>query len=175
MAEPQVVATRCLYRGDRFRLDRDRVATVQGLVERDVIHHPGAVAILAQPTPQSLLLGRQWRYSLRRETLEIPAGTCVPGEDPVATARRELAEECGLGAGSLDELLRYHPAVGVSDELCIIYRARHLRPAPGRPDHGELIAAEVLPLSALPGLVQLGLICDAKTLLALALLGIPPC
>lgn len=148
-------------------------ATSDGEVVRPVIHHPGAVAILAQPAPDTLLLVRQYRYPVRRWTLEIPAGTRVPGEAAEATAARELQEEAGFRAASLEELTRFLPAVGVSDEELIIYRATGLTETATAPEHGELVAREVVALGRLPALLADGLICDAKTLLALALLGLP--
>ena len=114
---------------------------------------------------------RQYRYPIRRVTWEIPAGTRVPGEDPRATARRELQEEAGFQASELTELCRCFPAVGVSDEELIIYRAAGLSPVPTAPEHGELVSPEVVALRDLPRLVADGRICDAKTLIAMALLG----
>ena len=104
---------------------------------RPVIHHPGAVVILAEPEPGQVLLVRQWRYAIRRWTLEVPAGTRVPGEAPEATAGRELAEEAGYAADSLRELARFLPAPGVSDEEMILYRAEGLRPASASPDQAN--------------------------------------
>lgn len=147
--------------------------TPDGRVVRPVIHHPGAVVILAQPEPDSVLLVRQWRYPVRRWTLEVPAGTRVAGEAPEATAGRELAEEAGYAADRLVEIMRFFPALGVSDEEMIVYRAEGLRPAEGQRDHGELVARHLVRRDALPGLLADGSICDGKTLLALALWGVP--
>lgn len=147
--------------------------TPDGRVVRPVIHHPGAVVVLAEPEPGSVLLVRQWRYPVRRWTLEVPAGTRVPGEAPEATAGRELAEEAGYAAGRLVEVMRFFPALGVSDEEMIVYRAEDLRPADGQRDHGELVARHVVRRAELPALRADGSICDGKTLLALALWGVP--
>lgn len=163
------------FASDRFRLEIERFATPDGEVRRPVIHHPGAVAIVAQPDPTCLLLVRQYRYSIRRETWEIPAGTRVAGEEPQATALRELQEEAGYTASVLSEWMRFYPAVGVSDEEMILYRAAGLSRATLPRDHGELVAGDIVPLVDLPGLVADGRICDAKTLIALGLLGRPMC
>ena len=148
-------------------------ATSDGEVVRPVIHHPGAVAIIAQPDPASLVLVRQYRYPIRRWTLEIPAGTRVPGEAPMVTAARELQEEAGYAARSLVEVTRFFPAVGVSDEEMILYRASGLSPVAAAPEHGELVVRELVALSAIPGLLAAGELCDAKTLIALVVLGLP--
>lgn len=171
-ADPTLLASRTLHASARGTLAIESWGTVDGTVERPVLHHPGAVAIIAQPSAGSLLLVRQWRYALRAWTLEIPAGTRVSGEDPAATARRELAEEAGFLAERIDEVLRFWPAPGVSDEELIVYRAHGLAETAAHPDPGELVARQVVPFAELPALVRSGAIRDAKTLLALGLLGI---
>jgi ADP-ribose pyrophosphatase len=168
--DPRLTGSVEHFRSERFVLASESFATDAGPVTRPVIHHPGAVAILAQPDADHVLLVRQFRYPVRRWTLEIPAGTRVPGEDPLATAHRELREETGLAAESMHELCRFHPALGVSDEEMILYRASGLRSEPLAPDHGELVAAAITPLAELPQLRRAGLLCDAKTLLACQLL-----
>lgn len=173
MANVRLLQSEVLHATPRVTLARERFATPDGEVERLIVHHPGAVAILAQPDPQHLLLVRQYRYSVRRWTLEIPAGTREPGEAPEATAARELAEETGWRAARLTELLRFHPSIGILDEELVLYRGEGLTPAAAARDHGELVAAEPVPLAELAARREAGEICDAKTLLALALLGVP--
>jgi len=161
-----------VYRSARFSLQMERFETPDGAVERPVIHHPGAVGVIVQPAPDRILLVRQYRYPTRSWTLEIPAGTRDADETAEATAHRELREEAGLRCEALHELLRCHPAIGVSDELLIIYRAEGVhRAGDATPEHGELLEPEEYALDDLPRLCDEGLICDGKTLLALALLG----
>lgn len=172
MSDPVLTGSRSLWRSARFALASEAFATVDGPVERPVIHHPGAVAIIAQPQPDHLVLVRQFRYPVRRWTLEIPAGTRVPGEPPEVTAARELREEAGLATTQLIEVTRFFPAIGVSNEELIIYRALALTEVPAAPEHGELVVREVVALADLPRLHREGLICDAKTLIAASLLGV---
>jgi ADP-ribose pyrophosphatase len=172
VSDPVLMAQRTCYASPRFQLVDETFATVDGAVVRPVIHHPGAVAILAQPAPDQVLLVRQYRYPIRRWTVEIPAGTRVPGEDPAATAARELAEEAGLCAARLCEIGRFFPALGVSDEEMIVYRASGLAPAVASPDHGELVGPLPTLVADLPSLRASGELCDAKTLLVLAWLGL---
>jgi len=166
-----IAATPC-YASSRFSLSEERFRTPDGEVSRPVIHHPGAVAVIAQPQAGQLLLVRQFRYPVRRWTLEIPAGTRVPGEAPERTAERELGEEAGLQARTLTEVVRCFPALGVSDEELIIYRADGLSEVPPAREHGELVSRVVVALGELPALVASGALCDAKTLIAMALLGV---
>jgi ADP-ribose pyrophosphatase len=155
----------------RFAVVEATFATPAGAVTRPVIHHPGAVAILAQPTPHQVVLVQQYRYALRQWTWEIPAGTRQPDEDPRVTAGRELQEEAGFQAERLVELIRFHPAPGISDELLIVYRASGLTPVAVSPDHGELIRPAVVACADLPQRLRESP-GDAKTLLALWLGGL---
>lgn len=173
MPHARFVSAESLFSSDRFTLRRETFATSDGQVVRPVIHHPGAVAIIAQPEPTTLVLVRQFRYPIRRWTLEIPAGTRVVGEAPETTARRELREEAGYTATTFTEVLRCYPAVGVSDEELLIYHATDLQTCAAAPEHGELVSREVVPLHELAALQRSGEICDAKTLLALTWLGLP--
>jgi ADP-ribose pyrophosphatase len=173
VADPVLSNSETVFTSPRFSLVRETFATGVGPVTRPVIHHPGAVAILAQPDPQHVVLVRQFRYPVRTWTLEIPAGTREAGETPVATARRELQEEVGFDCARLTEIMRFYPALGVSDEEMILYRAEGLTPCAAEPDHGELASRAVVPLADLAQHLAAGTICDAKTIIALALLGLP--
>lgn len=175
--DPALVGSQTRWASPRFRLVEESWDTADGLVTRPVIHHPGAVAILAQPEPGRVLLVRQFRYPVRRWTVEIPAGTRVPGEHPDATAARELQEEAGLAAARLERIGSLFPALGVSSEEMILYRAHGLSPVPACPEQGELVGPLAVGLDELPALVAAGELCDAKTIIALGLLGawvLPP-
>jgi ADP-ribose pyrophosphatase len=160
-----------IFRSERFSLLRETFLTSDGEVVRPVIHHPGAVGIIALTAQHELVLVRQYRYPIRRWTLEIPAGTRVVGEPAAVTAARELQEEAGYVATRMEEIMRFFPAVGVSDEELILFRAHGLSDVPAAPEHGELVERVVMPLDHVAQHIATGLICDAKTLMALALLG----
>jgi ADP-ribose pyrophosphatase len=166
------ISAESLFRSERFSLDRETFATSDGTVQRPVIHHPGAVGIVALTAEQQLVLVRQYRYPIRRWTLEIPAGTRVVGEPAHVTAARELREEAGYEAAQFQEVTRFYPAVGVSDEEMILYRAFNLRDVPAAPEHGELVARELVLVADLPALLASGELVDAKTIIALSLLGV---
>ena len=171
-AEPRLRARTERYACSRFALADESWDTRDGVVERPVIHHPGAVALIVQPRPGALVLVRQFRYAIRRWTFEIPAGTRVPGEAAEGTARRELREEAGLEAERLIEVMRCFPAVGVSSEEMIFYRAEGLRAVAAAPEAGELITIVNADAAELLTMVADGRICDGKTLLALVLIGL---
>ncbi len=160
-----------IYASSRFSLQEERFSTPDGEVVRPVIHHPGAVAVIAESVPGRLVMVRQYRYPVRRWTLEIPAGTRVPGEAPERTAARELQEEAGYAARTFSEVMRFFPALGVSDEEMIVYRAAGLTQVPAAPEHGELVRLEEVAVAELARLVAEGEILDAKTIIAIAFLG----
>lgn len=172
MSDPNLTGSETKWSSPRFALVEERWDTSDGAVRRPVIRHPGAVAIIAQPTPDTVLLVRQWRYSIRAWTLEIPAGTRTVGEPALITAQRELQEEAGYRADSWKELGTVYPAVGVSDEALVVFLAQGLYEMPAAPDPGELVSRQITALHDLPA--ALGQISDAKTLVALAWLGITP-
>jgi ADP-ribose pyrophosphatase len=170
--EPRLRARLEHYANPRFTLADETWDTRDGAITRPVIHHPGAVALIAQPRPGALVLVRQFRYPVRHWTWEIPAGTRSPCESAEATAHRELREEAGLEADRLTECLRCYPAVGVSSEEMIIYRAEGLRAVAAAPEPGELISVVTADAAELAAMAADGRIRDAKTLLALVLIGV---
>ena len=136
------------------------------------VEHPEAAAIVPFISETEIVLVRQYRYALGKETLEIPAGKLDPGESPDICVRRELREETGYDAGAIEFLCSYAPAIGYSNELIHIYRGHGLRRISGPTDQIEIDAAERVSLEKAQALVKQGLILDGKTLLALSLLGL---
>ncbi len=140
--------------------------------ERDVVRHPGAVAVVAITEHHSVVLVHQYRAAVDQWVLEVPAGTCdVPGEATDRTAHRELAEEAGYAAGRLTLLTRCLITPGFCDEVSAVYLATDLRPVPVDRqgiEEGFLEVVEV-PLSRFDGLVDDGTIVDATTILGVGL------
>ncbi len=142
--------------------------------ERDVIRDKQVVAMVpVLDDGESVLLVRQYRGPIDAELLEIPAGLCdVDGEDdPAVTAARELAEEVGKAATSLEPLATVHPAAGISDEHLTLYLASGLTDvAPDRQGvEEEHMSTEVLRLADVPAMIGDGRLTDAKTIIGLLL------
>lgn len=152
----------------RVRVDRVRMPNGHGST-REVIVHPGAVAIVPVHADGTVALVRQWRQAAGKALLEIPAGTLEPGEDPTACAHRELAEEVCLAAGSMVRLFASYLAPGYSSELLHTFLATDLSPAEGHPDADELIEVVRLPLERARDMVLGGELEDAKTICGLLL------
>jgi 8-oxo-dGTP pyrophosphatase MutT (NUDIX family) len=140
--------------------------------ERDIVRHPGAVAVVAVTGDGAVVLVRQYRPALDEWILEIPAGTCdVAGEPEAETARRELAEEVGYAAGELVFLARCAITPGFCDEYSNFYLATGLTPvALDRQGIEErYMRIEEVPLDRFDALVDDGTIVDASTILAVGL------
>lgn len=139
------IDTQTVYDGALLKVSRDTVRLPDGReAVREYIRHPGACMIVAFLDARTLVFERQYRYPLQRHFLELPAGKIDPGEDPLATARRELREECGYEAEEWRHLGTLHPCIGYADEHIEIYMARGLSQVGHALDDEEFL--EVFPL-----------------------------
>jgi 8-oxo-dGTP pyrophosphatase MutT (NUDIX family) len=167
-SEFQSLDSEVQWTGGFIRAGTERFRHADGTeVSRDKVWHPGAVGILALDD-SSVWLTRQPREVIGvPDSLEIPAGKLdVPGESPLHTARRELAEEVGLKAARWTELSAFYTSAGFSDERVWLYEARELSPdGEAQPDEDERIEIVQWPLERLDEAIAQ---CeDAKSLVAL--------
>jgi 8-oxo-dGTP pyrophosphatase MutT (NUDIX family) len=139
-----------------------------GDVEREIVERADSVAVAAVDGDGHVLLVRQFREAARRPLLELPAGTVEEGEEPLAAAQRELAEETRLHARSWRPGPVVFASPGYSRERIHLFVAEDLEPAHADADPGESIELERWPLAAVPG--RLGEVEDAKTLAGLLFL-----
>jgi len=159
-----------VFSGRFLHLYQDETELPDGaLAVREWIQHPGAAAILALTEDQQLLLVRQYRYATRTEYLEIPAGKRDVGEDPLDTAKRELEEETGYLAKDWTFLAALHPCIGYSNEVIYYYLARGLARGEKKPDEGEWVEPELVPLSKVLHMARSGELPDSKTVSGLFL------
>ncbi|MFO7245266.1 MAG: NUDIX hydrolase [Thermaerobacter sp.] len=165
------VSSRRVMRGRVFSVRRDVVRLPDGRhVRREVVEHPGAVVVAPLLDDGRILFVRQYRYAAGRHLVELPAGTLEPGEDPAATAARELQEECGCRAGRLEPLGTFYSAPGFCTELLHAYAALDLVPAAAEPDPDEDIEVVVMSLQEALQQAAGGGLQDAKSLAVLLLL-----
>ena len=172
-----VVASRVVHEGRYLTYRVDTIERADGSrAERDVVGHPGAVAILAVDPDGEVLLVRQFRVPAGRVLLEIPAGTLdvdpATGavEDHALAARRELEEETGYRADTWRQLASFWTAPGFATELMHLWLATDLRPADGErlgPDEDEHLRLERMPLHDALAAVEHGEIADAKSIVGL--------
>jgi len=173
-----VVDSRIVHRGGFLEVRVDRIRRADGSeADRDIVGHPGAVAILAIDDEERVLLVRQFRLAAGGSLLEIPAGGLDVGEDglihegPEAAARRELEEETGSRARTWRRLGSFWTAPGFATELMHLYLATGLEAvhADGRlaPDEDERLELVRLPWREAVELAERGDICDAKSIVGL--------
>jgi ADP-ribose pyrophosphatase len=133
--------------------------------EREIVEHPGAVAIVAIDRDRMLTLVRQRREAVRKQLLELPAGTLEKGESPLDCARRELVEETGLTGGSWRERAIFYTTPGFCRELMHLFVAEELDPGTSRPEDDEELEVVRWPKEDIES--HLHEIEDAKTLVGL--------
>jgi len=164
------VASKLVYQGQIINLRVDDVSTNNNSVTREVIEHIGGVVIACQPEPSLVVLVKQYRYSIDRDLIELPAGRLDEGENPLSAAKRELKEETGYQAKAWHQLVQMYSAPGFCDELLYLYQAREVTLAEKTPDHDEETEVIVIPVKEAWHKVLNGQICDAKTIAGLAML-----
>jgi len=123
--------SRTVFEGRVWSVVSDVVEYADGPAVREILQHPGAVAVMAEDERGRVFLVRQYRHAVRRELWEPPAGLLdVAGEDPLLAAKRELAEEADLVASTWHVLADLYTSPGGSSEAIRIYLARDVSPVP---------------------------------------------
>lgn len=156
-------SSRTVYAGNLFDVTLER----WGNHEREIVEHPGAVAIVAVDREGQLTLVRQRREAARKGLIELPAGTLEEGESPLESAQRELEEETGLRGGSWREVVTFYATPGFCRERMHLFFADdldHGRASPAEDEDLELVRWPVEEIEA-----RLGELEDAKTLVGLLL------
>ena len=162
------VSTRLAFDGGLLKVRRDEVRLPDGASAwREYVVHPGAVVILAFVDPETVLLERQYRYPRHRHFIELPAGKLEKDEPPLATARRELVEECGFEASQWWRIAVLDPCIGYSTEVIELYGARGLSHVGNALDEGEHLETFEAKLTDALEWVRDGIITDTKTNLGL--------
>lgn len=166
------VGSRRLGRGAFLTLDRLHLIGPGGEpLQRDVVNHPGGVAVLAIDGGEAVLV-RQYRVALGEEVVEIPTGKLAgPTEDPQAAAQRELKEEVGATTPHLELLGSTYPSPGYSNEILHLYLTEEISITDVEPDGVEEAHAQIIrmPMGTLVDMVTSGKITDAKTQIAVLL------
>lgn len=166
--KPELCSSHRVFEGRVFNVRIDRIRYPDGAEHRvDVVEHPGSFTVLAMPAPNEVVLVRQYRHAVSKALWELPAGTAEPGEDPVAGAARELAEETGYRAGRVEPLGSLYATPGFCTETMHFFTARQLTAGEQMLDEDERIDVATFTRDAAWRLVAQGEIADMKTVLAL--------
>lgn len=167
--EEKTLHTEEIFKGRIISLQVDDVALPNGnTAKREVIKHPGAVAVIALTDDNKIVMVEQYRKALERSIIEIPAGKLEPGEAPAITARRELEEETGYGCEELTYIQSFATSPGFADEVIHLYAATKLytidNPVAG--DDDEFVELLHVTIDEAQEMVASQQIYDAKTAFA---------
>ncbi|MGA2536614.1 MAG: NUDIX hydrolase [Terracidiphilus sp.] len=171
----ELLSSEVVYQGPLFRVLHDKLLEPGGKPsERDVIRHNGSVVILAIDSSKSkknpwIVVERQYRHAANQYLWELPAGKLDPGEDPLAGAQRELAEETGYAAKKWKPLVEYYASPGFLGESMKVFIAEGLVAGDAHPEADEEIEFRLVKLSDALKMIEKGEILDGKTLTSVLL------
>lgn len=168
--EEKTISTTSIFEGRVIKVQVDQVTLPNGKIStRELVKHPGAVAIIPITDEGKIVMVEQFRKPLERSIIEIPAGKLEPGEKPERTAIRELEEETGYGAQSFDLIQSFATSPGFADEVIHLFVARNLFEIaqPASLDEDEFIELIEVSIEEAEQLMKEQRIFDAKTILAI--------
>lgn len=166
----ETLSSQIIYSGRVVKLRVDNIRLPSGRqTKREVIEHSECVAIVAVDTDDNILLVRQFRKPIEKDLLEIPAGGVEPGEEPIATVRREMCEETGYLPRNIKRIGGFYSTPGFCTEYLHLYLATDLVPKRLYASDTESIELVQMPLSQIAELINAGTICDAKSIAGLLL------
>ena len=166
---PKILSSQKVFDGRVFKVTVDTISEGDLTYQRDVVHHPGSAVIVPVHDDGTVSLVRQYRHPAVRYLLEVPAGTLADGERPEAGAARELEEELGLIADSLEKLTEFFVSPGFLEEKMWVYLATGLSQGKPQPDEDEVLDVVRLPIGDALEMITSGEIQDAKTIIGLIL------
>ena len=165
---PRLVSTKIVYQGHLFDVELDELAMDGGVTtRREIIKHPGAVAMVPVTAGGSLLLVTQYRHPAGGRLLELPAGTLEKGEEPLAAVSRELQEEVGQKPGLITGLGGFYVAPGYTTEYIHLFVCEELETSWLEGDEDEDIEIETLSAAEALAAIDSGRICDAKSVVGI--------
>ena len=160
----KLISSKEITRNRIFTVTEDHAVDPDGFeIRRVIVQHRGSAVMMPVDKKGRLLLIRQYRLPARRYLWELPAGTVDPGEKPLQTARRELAEETGYRAKKWTKLAEFYPSPGFLNEKMTIYLAAELTAGPAAPMDDERSEARWFTVKEIDAMIQSGKILDAKT------------
>lgn len=167
---PVLISNSIKYRCDIFHIHEDHLNDGELLYTRHKVVHGGSSAVVPYFEDGSVALVRQYRYGAGKTLLEIPGGFLEALEDPITAANRELEEEIGVIATSVEKLCEFYVSPGFLTEKVHLYLATGLTHVGQKLESDELIELERYSLNELQTMITDGRICDAKTMIAIQML-----
>jgi len=159
-----------LFQGRAFKIRRDTLRTPDGHETKfDIVEHGGSVIIIPVDADGNILFVRQYRHAAGMDLLELPAGTRAGDEPHDVCAAREMREETGMEAGTLQRIGYFYLAPGYSTEFMAVFLATDLKPNPLEADADEFLEVQKIPIKEAFQMAERGEMPDAKSLAALLL------
>lgn len=163
----KTLSSKSVFDGRILHITLDEVELPNGKKsKREVVNHPGGVAVAALDGDNNLLFVRQFRYPYKEIVLELPAGKLEKGSTPLENGKRELLEETGAEGYSYISLGQVYPSPGYTAEIIHLYACRVKSEGESKPDDGEFLNVEKIPLDKAVEMVLNNMIPDAKTQIA---------
>lgn len=164
------ISSKQIFSGRIIKVRVDEVVLPNGRRStREIVEHPGAVAVVAITDNDEVLMVRQYRKAIERELLEIPAGKLEAGESQETCVKRELMEETGYYPNELKYMTSFYTSPGFSNEILHLYLAKDLVRKVKNADFDEYLQAEKVPFEEALKKIQSGEIVDSKTITGLLL------
>jgi len=165
LPEEKTIRTKRIYEGKIINLRIDEIELPgKKYAKREIVEHPGAVAIVPVTEDGEIIMVRQFRKAADMFLLEIPAGKLDKQEDPLSCAKRELKEETGYEAQNIERLCSFYSSPGFSNELIHIYIATNLIRGEASPDEDEYLSVERYTIDQLLEMIRSGDLRDGKTI-----------
>jgi ADP-ribose pyrophosphatase len=161
----KLLSSEKVYEGKLINTRKDEIRLKGKLFTREVVEHPGSVAIVPILNNGSIVMIEQYRHPVEKVLLEIPAGTLEINENAIECAHRELIEETGYKAGNLKKIISCYLAPGYCTELIHIFLATEIKVAKQRLEDDESIKVVTRELPEVKKMIKDGIIKDAKTII----------
>ena len=163
----KTLSSKSVFDGRILHITLDEVELPNGKKsKREVVNHPGGVAVAALDGDNNLLFVRQFRYPYKEIVLELPAGKLEKGSTPLENGKRELLEETGAEGYSYISLGQVYPSPGYTAEIIHLYACRVKSEGESKPDDGEFLNVEKISLNKAVEMVLNNMIPDSKTQIA---------
>ena len=166
--EEKKISSKKIFKGKLINLFLDKVKLPNGKTgSREWVDHPGAACVIPVMPNGDICFVKQYRYAVKKEFIEIPAGKLDKGESPLDCAKRELAEEIGYTSNKLTFLTKIYPAIGFSNEAMWMYLGESLVKTKMKLDHDEFLELVPIKIEDAFRMVHSGEIMDVKTIIGI--------
>lgn len=166
--EEKTIEREVIYQGKIFDVEKHVVSLPNGNTSvRELVYHNGAVAVLVIDESDNIVMVEQYRKAFESMSLEIPAGKLEKGEEPLASAERELEEETGYTAESLEKIFSFYGAPGFCSERVDVFVAKGLSAGEMNLDEDEFLNVKRYSFDEAVAFLDRGIITDAKTIMAI--------